>query len=162
MPAPDFETCYDFETAIEDATTSMLSSSVLMFDNPRATTIHETPSVHCRFLLGQNTGHLQPIYDASGSVTTVKWDSFDGVLEANIITDRGSDNNYHEHYLRHVRNKLADPHNFRPYLTYHDVIQSQMLDYTTQLDQDKNQDISNIRFSLRVCVVPTAWPTSSL
>lgn len=162
MPAPDFETCYDIETAIEGATTSMLSASILMFDNPRATTIHETPSVHVRLILGEPLGHLQPILNSSGSVVTAKYDAWDAVLEANVITDRGSDNAYHKHYVRHVRNVLNDYHNYKPYLQYHDVLNVIQGSLIMSLDDNKNQDITTMNFNLKVCVDPSAWPTSSI
>lgn len=160
MPAPDFDTCYDFESQIELATKQMISSSVMDFGNSRETSVSNTPSVSIRFLLGAPTGHLQLL--TSGSVLRAKYDTYDGNLECNITTDRAIDNSYSSTYLRKVRNIISDYHNYKAYLSYHDVLDVQSIDTVSTVDDEINQDKSTMRFNLRVCVIPTAWPTSSI
>jgi hypothetical protein len=154
MPT-DLNTIYAIDTAIQSAVQSLISSSVVSFSLPRDETVNVTPDFSAAFFVGSPTGHIQPM--ASASVMLAKHDTLSGTLEVQVMTDRATDNTSHQTYLNIARSILSEKQNYKQYLQWHDVLDIEFSGQSTSVDNDKNQDITNLSFNLKVCIDPTSW-----
>jgi hypothetical protein len=151
--------CYDICTAMESASVLILSSSVNSVEVPRGETISITPVVNVKFMPIRPSGHYQIMYDNSGSVSNFRHDTWDGNLITYTVTDRATDNTYHNQYIQTVRLNLGNKREFNKYLPNHQVLYVEEQSMEFGMEPEKNQDNTTITYLVKVAVRPTSWPT---
>ena len=156
-----FNQIYDVSAALESAGNLIISASVADVGMPREQVFHSTPAVHIKFLSMKPTGHYQITFDASGSMANARHDAWEGNFVSYVITDRATDNSFHNTYIATVRQKLSDRTQFNKNLPFHQVLYVEEQGMDVGFDQEKNQDQTTISYLIRVCVRPEQWPVGT-
>lgn len=162
MSAPDFDTLLNIGKALNDACYAVATGS---FDcnvySKHGISVRQTPFVITRFSRGTPNGHLNPVYDASGSVRRYYYDTYNSTLEVEIVTERTSNNVSHSQYVAAARKVYQNKDNVNQHLPYHRVLDVVPSGYTMVSDEESNRDISTVGFNYVTSINPSAWITGS-
>ena len=160
MPAPDYETIYDYEGAIEKAVKDLLTTNGITAYRQRDLDEAATPFVAVQLNVGAATGHMARL--PSGDLRP---DQFDGQLRVAITTNRGKNNSNHPTIRAKIRNLLyrawgTDKTLTRTELPYHVILPQSVLETGTvqSVENDDDHDMSTITFNLGFGIRPDAWP----
>lgn len=160
-PAPDYETIFDVETAVESACATVLAAVPYSLTNvytTRSAAIRAYPHAEVKFTLGAEQGHRGVLADG---VTRLA-DAWHGSLILTAASTRSTVGGIAPGVLR-ARLRLSMQYfkaQFTPdVLLYHSltsiVHQASDQGYDSQHDTDWTQ----ITFAVVVSVRPLAWPT---
>lgn len=159
--APDFDTLFKIEDAMNTALYSMISSSVANAYIPRGTQVNHTPAVNASFLITTPLKHMAPIYNESGSVVRYYPDIYEGNVAVAVVTERATNDSSHAGYVGACRRIFQDYHNYNTYLTYHKVLNVLNQNSATAIEEQSNHDMTLLNFTIHVCIKPDAWCTGS-
>lgn len=161
MPAPDYETVLDVETAVETAAATVLSSvpySFVTTATQKSNAKRLYPRADVQFALGAEQGHRGEF--SPGRFTADAWF---GALTITISTARPS-NGGMSHAVMRAKARLATRYFTDQFnadiLPYH--VLTMIKDAGTELaiDADTDTDSSRIHFECAVSVRAGAWPAN--
>jgi hypothetical protein len=171
MPAPDFQTLYDFEDQIETAVAAVLTSVLTPILTPLSLTCpifvsrdidtKETPRVEVEFATGASLDQRGAFGQANPKQIPT---SFTGVLTVGIVTTRPLDSMSQAHgqirgavrYALSAGAKLFNTGNL-PYLQILDLLPSST---APNLQQNKEQDVTVLQYAMKFAISNDAWPSS--
>lgn len=160
MPAPDYQTLYEFEDRIEAALVSQLSDYGVTATAQRDDTTVSTPRVAVQFAVGAESGHYA--LDVNGYHRPDRWQ---GQIAVEITTDRDVDKTGTDSHLS-IRAKCraalyaAVTEIDSDVLPYHEIFSLEMQATTPTTNNDSNQDVSTILCSVLFGIREGAWPTA--
>tara|TARA_R110000868_G_scaffold252375_2_gene509001 strand:+ start:386 stop:862 length:477 start_codon:yes stop_codon:yes gene_type:complete len=157
MPAaPDFETIYQQEAALETALLTLFTAASITAHKARVTTKKVTPYVDIQATLGSETGRMMRDNAAAPIDRAASW-SFDVAFRA--ITNRQDDTTTHDTYRAKIRNLLAQFTTLiNAELTYHAVPNLDHNGTEIAIDGEKQTDISIMTFTGVIDVRAGSWP----
>lgn len=141
---------FGWESAVESAGYAILSPYINHVDLPGESDLFISPAVEVSMTRGRPTGHQQLVYTASGSVSRIINDSYEGTLDITIVTDRAINDVSHSLYTGIARNLIGNKNNFNsgslmPFHTVQ-VIEEQGTSYA--LDVPNNLDLTKLSFNV--------------
>lgn len=157
MPAPDFPTLYDFESQIEAAVKSaLISGGITNVYTTRDNSILLVPRVEAQLNLMGPTGHMAGL---NGRETP---DQFEAILRLAVVTSRSQTETNHAYFRGNVRYQMASiAQQFNstslPYLQIMQMLPAQS---TPQIFDDKEHDITELKYHVWFGIQATAWPIS--
>lgn len=161
MSAPDFETLYQIEDAVEAAVRAVLEPEGISTLIQRDDAIAATPYVEVQFVLGAGTQHFKEIEGVKRN------DGWNGQLRTRLITERTADaakpsEQKHRH-LRSLIRKLLYAHPFnRDNLPYYVIPNGMLYEVSNSpaVQVGDDLDVSDMLWNMPVYVRPDAWPAS--
>jgi hypothetical protein len=169
MAAPDFATLYDFETQMEDAlasaiTTILTAASITApVSVTRDTQIDDTPRVEVTFSPGNALTQRTAIGQAMPKQVA---NAFQGSYSVKIITSRQLvDDNAELHgtirgWVRYVLTAGAKGFNTSN-LPYIQILEMLPTSATAQIYDEKQQDISELNHEVWFAIRNDAWPVTT-
>lgn len=161
VPAPDYESLYDFETQIETAFAELLEEKTTISSHgQRSEDNLPVPRYEFQATTGAATGHYGKAKDG-----LVYPDAFECVLRCRHVTSRRNDFSLHDH-RRNVSALRRWMYRFEtqitsdrlPYLTIDSILETGS---TQGVDPDNELDITDISFAVAFAIRPNAWPLIS-
>ena len=160
MSAPDYETIYDYEGAIEKAVKDLLTTNGITAYRQRDLDEAKTPYVAVQLNVGAASGHLARLPNGD-----FRPDQLSGQLKFAITTNRGQNNADHPTIRAKIRNLMYRAWGTVKTLTqtelpYHVILPQTVLEAGTvqSVGSDEDHDISTITFNLGFGIRPDAWP----
>lgn len=157
--APDFETVYDVETAIENAVATEFGNAPdsMTVHKSRATSSKTAPYVNIQCLLGEETGKMTQ--DNAGTFRNCAWNFS---LLVGVVTNRADDAGTHADWRARARKILADwvarLTELNSTLDYHVIGNVEGTGTSLSVDNENDLDISVLEFAGHVSVRSDAWP----
>jgi len=170
MPAPSIFDVLDFEGLLEPACKSVLQTVIagispalpaIQVNVSRDSDTSETPRYDLMFASGEEIPQYGAIGQADPRQVAV---AYTGVLTALIVTTRPNDNARMDplHSLMTAIARYAFSAQAKGFnetnLPYLQILQIVSIDYRPQLQENKEQDISELRFAFKFAVRNDAWP----
>ena len=155
MSAPDYETIYDFEGAIETAVKTLLTNNSITAYRQRDASEVSTPFAAVKFSGVAATGHMAKLPNGD-----MRPDQFAGQLEILTETNRSQNDADHTTVRAKIRNLI---YKFQETLTktllpYHAIYESMETSSISGVDSENNVDITTINFRLSFAIRSDAWP----
>jgi|SRR6185503_17316406 len=154
MPAPDFETIYAIEDALDLAFATLIRAADLAAWTQREVSQVVTPYSAVQVSLGASTEH----YALVGS--NYRPDIWNASLQIQVVTDRKNNNPLHSTYRAKIRNVLADDAAIKAsaLLPYHEVFSTLETGTTPTIQAENDLDISTLTYAVKVGTRSGAWP----
>ena len=154
MAAPDLDTLFDFETQIETAIDTVLTTAGLTATKQRDTSDLASPFVAVQFVQGETLGNL---YIHTDSVK--REDRWNGEIILTITTQRQKNNSSHATYRKAIRKEFANWQNqINAQLTYLILLDCKTMGSTPEIAVDENHDQSVMRYGTPFAIRSSAWP----
>ena len=154
MPAPDYETIYSFEDAIEAAVQTVLNAAGLKCYFQREIISVTTPYVAIQFVAGAATEHYAAV---AGDYRPDIWG---GSLHLQVVTDRTNNNLGHGLYRSQVRKLMAVDATFKNavLLPYHEVFFIMESGTTPAIRTEDDLDVSTLSYTVKFGIRAGQWP----
>lgn len=158
MPAPDYETIYDYEGAIEAAVKTLLTDNGITAYRQRDSDERVTPFAVVQLTTGAASGHMARLPNGD-----MRPDQFAGTLNIAIVTNRGTNNENHPTIRAKIRNLL---YRFQETFTkaelaHHSIYNVLEAGTTPSIESEDDFDISTINFAIRFSIRHDAWPVAA-
>ncbi len=158
--APSIDRLYQVEKEVHTALKAVLEANSIPCYVPRGKEPVKYPYVSAKLQLGSATGHqhIRPFNKRR------YFDAWDGQIEFQIYTDRELDEDLpsplHEEWKAALRRIMqSDVCEFgRNVLPYHALPKIMEQGTAAEIDNDGDLDISEITFSVTVCIRTDVWP----
>lgn len=160
MIAPTIDDLYRVEEEVHKALKAVLEDAGIPCYTPRDTAPVKFPYVAARLQLGAATGHLH----LRSFTKTQHIDAWNGEIEFQIFTDRDDDEGRidpaHASWKAAIRRLMQHHVNSFPrsVLPYHSLVKIIEQSTASEIENDQNLDVSEIAFSVVVCIRTDAWP----
>lgn len=157
MPAPNFETLYKLEDALEEAVVAVLSGE----DLPPAIRSQDasdaaTPRVVVDVQVGPADHQYQHL---ESDIMISQWR---GTLSVSVISQRGDDDQrpYHSTWVARVRMAMQDLPSIESELEYHTLPFLLENGTTRGVSPEQDEDNTTVQFAFTLAVDPDSWPTT--
>lgn len=169
MPAPDLETIFDVENAIETACKTVIQSLGARAFTQRECEDLPQERVDIQLQLGAPTGHRGNMMPGQSPGQHVR-DAWNGLLTFNLFTPRtesnGNGNSEPVDKARHgrLRAKVRIATEYfsdrftEELLPYHVLVSIAQAGTDPQVNVDDDLDVSALQFNVVIAVRPGAWP----
>ena len=164
MPAPDLATILSFEDAIEPAVKTLLQAqAVAQVALQRGTGKLVSGRVDVELTMGAATGHLYTPANLPDGPVDSRYDfedAWNATVALMVVTDRDTNGNLHSIYRAAVRQVMLQY--FTQFTTavlpYHEIAMCKSTGCRGGLKTDKDEDFSQLNYSLVIGVRAGAWP----
>lgn len=154
MPAASLTVLFDFESQIETAIKSALTTATVTAYQQRDGDSKSAPFATVQFTQGESLGSLF----LHGSVQ--REDRFNGEVTISIATVRGAAVDNHPTYRAKVRTLMSDwQGTINAALTNLILLDCKASGATPEIEADELHDVSTLRFSTPFAIRYNAWPT---
>lgn len=155
MPAPDLQTLYRPEEAVETAVKTVLNTATgITWNRQRSTNSNDTPRGEILIEGLAVTGHRH-IHAAA-----FNYDEWAGSLRLRIVTRRDENTGQHDTILGKVRVALlAQANSFTVVnLPYHSLHECMEESCALNVDSEENEDVTELVYRIRIGIRETGWP----
>ena len=155
MAAPDYESIYNYEDAIESAVKTLFVANDITTYRQRDDDEVATPYCGIQFTVGAATGHLAQLPEGGE-----RPDQFAATLRVMIFTDRARNAADHETLRAKIRHLI---YGFQENVTradtpYHTIFAATESGSTQAVQTEDKQDVSEITFNIGFGIRRDAWP----
>jgi len=155
--APDIETIYRVEDEVEKGIKTILTGLGITAYTQQQDAEVVAPFVDVQLSLGDHTGHQW--IDKNGGIWEAAWNA---TLALRVVTKRGDGGTDHVAWRSKIRVAMqyASQKLTESVLPYHTLSKVSTEGATPIFESDNDYDVSDLRFSVIVCVRTNAWPAS--
>jgi hypothetical protein len=157
MSAPDLQTLFHFEDAIENCLASILTAGGLTVHKQQSTDQLATPFVALQFTPGRATQRLKCF-----TSTAPRYDAWEGSLRVEIVTERKKNGANHAVIRATIRNLFYDAQAqiTTDNLPWHAVTKFYETSTSPTVSHEDNFDVSSMTWAMEFQIRSTAWPIS--
>ncbi len=153
MPAPNLETLFAYELAIETAWKTILDAATLNGAIEFSDVDPGTPRTEIQLQASIPNGHRH-IYQGNAI-----FDSWNGKLVSRVVTVRGKNSDQQAAMLGRIRIEAYDyVPKFSPLLAFHAIEQLKEAQFVRGVDEKNRLDWSELTHSIVFSIRPDAWP----
>ena len=135
------------------ASVELLKAQSISVYGQRGSEDIRTPAVELQVNIGTPIGHVH-VEDSS-----VVYDSFNGTLNATIVSNRTINDSNHSNLVTDVYYYLGDIEAYNSILPYHGLLMMKPNGYAVNVQADENTDISAVTFDFIIYIKPESWPS---
>lgn len=162
MPAPNYQTLYDFETQLETAWATILTTALAAIPitcqvlTTRSATTDNTPRVELECLVGPALSQRKGL--STGTYREVP-NAFKFTLAVRIVTTRPTNDNQHGVIRGLIRyNLTASANVITAQLAYLQILEQLMQTGASHIIDEKEQDVSELTYDGWFAIADSAWP----
>jgi hypothetical protein len=162
MPAPNYQTLYDFETQLETAWATVFTVALAAIPitcqvlSTRNAATEDAPRVELECLVGPALTQRKGL--STGTYREVP-NAFKFTLITRIVTTRPTNDNQHGVIRGLIRyNLTASANVVTAQLAYLQILEQLMQSGTSHIIDEKEQDVSELTYDGWFAINETAWP----